>query len=160
MRVALPCAFCLALVACTPGTPAGRIDALGEPIKIDPAKPPNGEQLIQLLLENQSLPLKGTDCTDGKDDPRLLQHRLVMMLGVLVDNPKGAVGLSSRCSPEPVELPDGAMPEPHTSKTAIKAWRCSLGASSTEGEVFIGSSIYVILTKDTWKIYPKRLNCL
>lgn len=48
--------FCLALVSCTQSE---RIDPLrGNPVKIDPAKPREGMHLVQILLENQSLPLE------------------------------------------------------------------------------------------------------
>ena len=39
-----------------------------EPVKIDPFTPPEGMYLVQILLENQSLPLKDTGCQGPSGD--------------------------------------------------------------------------------------------
>lgn len=47
-----------------------RLDArLGEPLKINPSKPPDGIQMFQILLEHGALKLKDTPCARQGDRP-------------------------------------------------------------------------------------------
>lgn len=86
-EISLPL-LCLALVSCAPAyTKTERLDPMGDPLKIDPTKPPDGMQLVQILLENQSLPVKGTGCQSGSIENRRLQHILAMVLGYGLDGP-------------------------------------------------------------------------
>ena len=161
--IVLPVLF-LALVSCTQPNIKYFDTNWGRPIVIDPSVPPDGEQLIQILLEHRAVPLKGTECersgSSMGEDRRILQHRLAMLLGFGIGSPNSQMVLSSRCTTEPVELPDGDMPEPSPSSTQIDAWMCTLAVvDNAAKEVFIGGNIRIIFTKDTWKIFPKRLYC-
>ena len=143
--------FLVALVACTP---TGRMNNLGEPLEIDPTRPPGGMMLIQILLENQSLPVKGTQCESGTGDNRRLQHRLAMLLGDGLDNPRVHTELLADCQPNQYDLPSGGV---------IDAWQCRLGVmlKADKDEFGVGGSIYFGITKDTWKLVPvpEALRC-
>ena len=130
----------------------------GDPLKINPAKPPEGMHVIQILLENQSLPVKGTNCEGsalGSGDKRRLQHKLAMLLGFGLDNPRHRTELSVGCQPDKYELPTGGL---------IDAWHCRLTAleNDKKGEFIASSSIYFGITKDTWEFVPvpKALVCM
>lgn len=141
----------LALVSCAQPE---RLDHRGEPFKIDPTSPPNGIQMVQILLENQSLPVKGTQCENGKDDERLLQHHLAMFLGEGFDSPLARSGLLASCQPNQYDLPSGGV---------IDAWQCRLGViqKADKDEFGVGGSIYFGVTKDTWRLIPgpEALRC-
>lgn len=150
--------FLLGLVACTPRGDGGRVDAMGEPLKIDPTRPPDGAQLIQVLLENQSAPLKGTLCESGAGDGRRVQHKLAMLLGDNLDNPRVLTSLSAGCRPDWYALPSGKR---------IDAWRCNLAVLRTDKKnprsgIFTSASIEVGITLDDWRIVPapEALFCL
>lgn len=130
----------------------------GNQLKIDPTKPPEGMHLIQILLENQSRPVKGTSCESsalGSGDKRLLQHALAMTLGSGLDNTHHRTQLSARCQPDKYELLSGGV---------IDAWHCSLTAveNDVKGEFIASSSIDFGITKDTWEFVPvpKALVCM
>lgn len=130
----------------------------GDRIKIDPAKPPEGMHLIQILLENQSLPVKGTNCESsalGSGDKRLLQHKLASLLGSGLDNTRHRTELSAKCQADKYELPSGGL---------IDAWHCSLTAVENDenGEYIASSSIDFGITKDKWEFVPvpKALVCM
>lgn len=142
----------LALVSCAH---TERIDPLGgDPVKIDPAKPPSGMHLVQILLENQSLPVKGTDCESSgltKDKRRLL-HRLAITLGDGLDNTRHRTELLGGCKADQFELPSGSV---------IDIWRCELGVveKDEEGEFITSGFIYFGVKKDTWEFIPEKLRC-
>lgn len=169
MRYALPL-LCLALVSCTPAnTQTERLDAMGEPLKIDPIKPPEGMQLVQILLENQSLPLKGTGCGSNPNDKRTLQHLIASTFGSGLNNnsldKNGqlrkllSVNIWGGCKTERFELRSG--PD-------IDAWRCTLYAEDQVDDkdaYTFSSSINFGVRKDTWKlitdsITPDPLICI
>jgi hypothetical protein len=78
--------LCLLLVLLPLSAAAERLGPLsGEAIKIDPTKPPVGAQLVQILLENQSIKLADTPC-GRSGDTRILQQRLALTLDRLVEN--------------------------------------------------------------------------
>lgn len=169
--------FCLALVSCAhqrSGRQCGGAEneprthgalesqrispSWGDPLRIDPAKPPEGMHLIQILLENQSLPVKGTNCEGsalGSGDKRRLQHKLARLLGSGLDNARHRTELSAICQTDKYELPSGGI---------IDAWHCSLTAVENDenGERIASSSIDFGITKDTWEFVPvpKALVCI
>ncbi len=127
----------------------------GEPVKIDPAKPPNGMHLVQILLANQSLPVKGTRCEGSwsSDDKRRLQHKLAMALGDGLDNPRHRTELLGGCETDQFELRSGS---------TVDGWRCNLNVveKDKKGEFIANSSIYFGIKKDTWEFIPEALVCL
>lgn len=152
MRYVLPL-LCLVLVSCTQHE---RLNVDAEPLKIDPTKPPDGMHLVQILLENQSLPVKGTHCEDSgrSPDKRRLLHQLAMALGDGLNNPRIRNELLGDCEPDQYELPSG--------KT-VDAWQCRLGVvqKDEKGEFGASANIYFGITKDTWEIIPdpRALRC-
>ena len=148
MRRALLCGLLLMLAACSP---TERLNTLGETFEIDPAIPPDAEQLMQVLLENQSLPVRGTHCASGTDDKRLLLHRLVMTFGVLAAPPPD---IARRVRPAVHRLVAACKVEP-----GFVGWRCSLTTSVGDAAVMSVSTIEVSLDKKTWAAYPESLRC-
>lgn len=133
-----------------------RLDPLGgDPVKIDPTKPPSGVHIVQILLENQSLPLKGTDCESSglAEDKRTLQHRLALTLGSEIDDPRHDHTLSAKCRADRFELPSG---------TGIDIWNCNLGLveESRKGEFIASSHIDFGIKRDTWELVPGTLRCM
>lgn len=127
----------------------------GDVIKIDPTKPPSGMHMLQILLENQSLSVKGTNCESdpfGVGDKRRLQHKLAMTLGYAFDRPKHYAVLSGGCEADQFKPPSGAV---------LDIWRCNLAVvEKDEKDQFIASSnIYFGLKKDTWEFIPEKLLC-
>lgn len=140
----------LALVSCTQ---TGRIDPKGDPVKIDPAKPPSGMLLVQILLENQSLPVKGTGCQSGaSEDKRRLQHILALTLGEGLDNPRHRTELLGGCEADQFELPTGSV---------IDIWNCKLGVveKDKKDEYIASAHIRFGIKKNTWEFVPEKLRC-
>lgn len=141
-------------IAIIPFAHADRIDPeWGDPVKIDPAVPPSGIHVIQILLENQSLPLMGTGCrSDLPNDKRTLQHRLALTLGYAIDNKRNHAVLSGGCQAEKIELRSGAI---------INAWHCKLAVveKSEKNEFISSSNIHFGVKKDTWEFIPESLRC-
>lgn len=154
MKYLLSILFCLTLASCAQPE---RLNPDAEPLKIDPTKPPDGMHLVQILLENQSLPLKGTGCEDSGRSPdnRRLVHQLAMVLGYGLGYPQHRVELWGDCIPDQYELPSG--------KT-VDGWQCNLGTldKDEKGEDIATANIYFGITKDTWEIIPdpRALRCL
>ena len=154
MKLILPLFF-LALISCDQPE---RISPLwGDPIKIDPTKPPDGMHMVQILLENQLLPVKGTGCEGsalGSGDKRLLQHSLALMLGSSIDPGTMEFKLSGGCKVDQIETKKGPR---------IDIWRCNLGISNIETSTTtttVSADIYFGITKDTWEFIPEKLLCL
>lgn len=129
--------------------------AWGDAIKIDPTKPPSGMHMVQILLENQSLSVKGTNCESdpfGVGDKRRLQHKLAMTLGYAFDRPHHHAVLSGSCEADQFEPPSGL---------AIDIWRCNLAVvEKDEKDEFIASSnIYFGIKRGTWEFIPEKLLC-
>lgn len=141
----------------------------GDPTKIDPTKPPSGTELVQILLENQAFPLKGTGCASDADDNRTLRHLLADTFGSGLNNnsldENGhirkllSVNIWGGCEPEPFELRSGSI---------IDAWWCHLYAEDQlddkEAETFTWSIAFGI-RKDTWQLIvdsttPNPLICI
>jgi hypothetical protein len=132
-----------------------RLDpAWGDPLKIDPSKPPQGRHIIQILLENQSLLLKGTGCgSDIPNDRRTLQHKLALSLGDAIDSKRHQALISGGCKPAQFELRSGAV---------IDAWHCTLTVveKTAKGGFVASSSIDFGVKKDTWEIIPEAIRCM
>lgn len=152
----LPLILCIVLVACSRPerlTPHG-----GDPVTIDPTQPPSGMYLVQILLENQSLPLKGTGCEGSwsENDRRQLQHVLAVTFGFALDKPRTPpyqVTFLGGCEAERFELRSGKI---------IDGWRCNINVvdNNQKGEYVANSSIYFGITKDTWELIPETLLCM
>lgn len=145
--------FCLALASCTQPQ---RLNGEGEPFQIDPTKPPSGVDMVQILLENQSLPLKGTNCEDKVRSPdnRRLLHKLATNLGEELNNPQHHTELQGGdCEAVQHDLPSGKI---------VDAWRCRFIVTVKGKEEDFGASIHFSVTKDTWKLVrvPEALLCL
>jgi hypothetical protein len=142
----------LSMVASVGG--AERLNPLsGERQKIDPSRSPEGINIIQILLENQSLPLKGTGCGSGNpDENRILQHQLALTLGYALDVKRHQSVISGECKPDRFQLRSGAL---------IDAWYCKLAVvEKTAKGGFVASSIIdFVIKKDTWELYPELLRC-
>lgn len=149
--------LCAILVACN--QQGQFVTEQGEPLKIDPTKPPDGTEMLQILLARQSLPLKQSGCGSGPDDKSRLQHLLAARLGEGIDDHRLRKTLSGGCKAAQFELRSGA---------SIDAWHCGLNVVETnldamkkdsKGEYIIKSSIDFAVTKDTWEIIPEKLWC-
>ena len=156
----LPLLFGLVLISCAQ---SGRIHpqperispAWGDVIKIDPTKPPSGMHMVQILLENQSIYVKGTSCESdplGFGDKRRLQHKLAMTLGYAFDRPDHHAVLSGGCKADQFELRPGSV---------IDIWHCNLGVveKDKKGEFITSSHIDFGIKKDTWEFIPEKLLC-
>ena len=132
-----------------------RLDPVrGNPIRIDPTKPPEGINIIQILLENQSLPLKGTGCgSDAPGDNRTLQHQLAVTLGWALDKKRHQMIISADCKPAQFELRSGAV---------VNAWQCTLRVvEKTAKGGFVASSVIDFgVKKDAWEIIPEAIRCM
>lgn len=130
----------------------------GDPIVIDPAIPPNGMHLVQILLENQMLPVKGTGCESsakvkGFVDKRLLQHSIAMMLGSSIEPGTLEFQISGGCAADQLETEKGPF---------IDIWRCHLATSNIDTgkvNVMVSAHIFFGITRDTWKFLPEKLQC-
>lgn len=131
-------------------------------VKIDPSIPPEGTHLMQILLENQSLPLKGTGCESSPDDKHTLQDLLAITFGAAFGNDankRHQVVFSGGCKAEQFELRSGSI---------IDGWRCTLNAEEKtikKAEYIHSSSIAFGLQKNTWElitdsITPNPLICM
>ena len=85
--------FLLALVSCTHGNRTGQVDFVpyklfseNAPFKIDPAKPPEGMHMVQILLHHQGMLVEGTGCAGDYTHGHTLQNHLSMLLGLPVDS--------------------------------------------------------------------------
>lgn len=140
----------IALISCSQ---TERIDPMGNSVKIDPAVPPSGMLLVQILLENMSLPVKGTGCQSGVgEDKRRLQHTLAMTLGEGLDNLRHRTELLGGCVADQFEFPSGSV---------IDIWNCKLGAveKDIKGEFIASTHIRFGIKKDTWEFVPEKLRC-
>ncbi len=127
----------------------------GTPVRVDPAKPPTGMQLVRVLLAHQALPLAGTSCenTALKPDTRTLGDQLAITLGSALGQPKHRVVLESSCKADLFEGPEGVR---------LSGWACDLNAidQTTGGKFVANSRVRVGLTQDAWKLIPGSLTCL
>jgi hypothetical protein len=131
-----------------------RIDPLRrEPLKITPAKPPEPIHLVQILLENQSIPLKGTRCESSPPvDNRRLHHQLALTLGFAAGNKRHRSEISASCKSDQIE----------TLQDPAEVWLCKLGVVERDkkGRFVASSHIHFGVTKDTWQMVPNSLVCL
>lgn len=154
MKSCLLALLCIVLVSCANRQ---QLNSEGEPLKIDPTRPPAGADLVRILLENQSLPLRGTECEDSGRSPdnRRLLHKLATNLGSELDNIRHRREISGGCEPDKYELPSGE---------AIAAWQCHLDTvtKNKKGEFIASSHIYFGIKQDTWELIrtPGALRCL
>ncbi|MCW7538401.1 hypothetical protein OOT46_11175 [Aquabacterium sp. A7-Y] len=126
----------------------------GTPVTIKADTPPRGAQIVQLFLENATLPLKGTGCSHGgENETRTLREALALVLGDGLDQPHYKTVLSGSCKTEVLEAAPGK-PAP--------AWACSLHTvdSDRKGGVVASASIRAGFTKDSWTLIPGSLICL
>ena len=113
---------------------------------------PRGQDLTWILLENQSVPLKGTGCQSGADDRRRLQHQLALLLGGGFGSPHQQAELLDKCDIDRQKVSSGTM---------IDVWNCSLTVreKNEKGEVIASRSLGFVFAKDTWKLIPEKLTC-
>lgn len=153
--------FFIALMSCT--QPDYDVDALNKRIRAlddkrinalnDGERAPQGNDLIRILLENQSVPLKGTGCASGPDDKRVLLDTLAHHFGDGLDSPQLQMVHSSHCQNDQHELPNGSL---------IDVWNCTLTVNGYDkGQMTeVGWSFHFVLTKDRWKLIPKKFLCM
>ena len=129
---------------------------MGDHFKINPAKPPEARHIIQILLKNQSFPLKGTGCESGANNKSTLQHLLASTLGSAIDD-GAAISAACESKSELFELRSGAM---------LDAWRCRLSIPEQASRGEWGSyTLFFGVRKDSWKlitdsITPNLLVCM
>jgi hypothetical protein len=118
---------------------------------IDPAKPPNGSQLVQILLENQDLKIKDTPCRSNADDKRTVRHKLAAILGESLDSLALRSVIKGRCEPVQVKSAAGTQ----------DLWDCQLTVLEVneQWEDVTSASIFFGITQDTWKIIPANFRC-
>ena len=144
--------LCLTLISCNNDT---RLSAdWGEPLSIKPDQPPRAIDMVQVLLENQSLPLKGTGCEGSTgDEKRTLQHCLALALGAPLADAKHEALISGDCrSAAKFSVAGGG---------AIDAWSYELAVvERNDKREFVASSVIQFgLTKDKWRLIPETLRC-
>lgn len=132
------------------------IDPLwGDPIVIDPAKPPEGMQIVHLLLSNASTPLKGTGCSDpsAPDRALTLREQLAVVLGQAIGAPKGhKAHITGQCRADKTDALGGV----------VNVWSCEINVEHVDekGEYVANGSIGAHFTRDTWTMIPQSLICL
>lgn len=168
MKFRLLLLLCTALISCAQPERADsdRCEVIGVshnsdiPEKIDTATPPDGTQVMRVLLKNQSFPLRGTGCSSNSNDRSTLQDLLAMTLGAGIGiGADRQVIISGGCKAEQFELQSGS---------TLDGWRCNLNMEEQfikEGEYVYNSSITFGLRKDTWEfitdsITPNPLICM
>ncbi len=132
----------------------GRLDPMGDALKIDPLVAPKGMHIMQILIQNQSLPLKGTGCSsDIPGDARTLQHRLALTLGDGIENKRHMVVVSGQCKTDKHELKPAML---------IDIWRCSINVTekTKRGSYIANASIDFSIKKDDWAMIPEKLLCM
>lgn len=134
----------------------GRLDPMGNVLKIDPSMPPSGMNIMQILLENQALPLKGTRCdtSDSRyDDKRALQHKLAITLGHAVDNKRHVAVMLGGCKSDKSELKPGML---------VNTWHCNINVveQTKRGGFIANASIDFWVKKDDWTMIPEKLLCM
>ena len=133
---------------------SGRMDPMGNVLRIDPAVPPKGMNIMQILIENHALPLKGTGCASGiPDDKRTLQHKLALTLGDGIENKRHIVVVSGQCKTDKHELKPGVL---------IDIWRCGINVTekTKRGSYIANASIDFSVKKDDWALIPETMLCM
>ena len=134
-----------------------RLDPMGNVLNISPSAPPHGMNLMQILLENQSVSLKGTRCESGdglsQNEIRTLQHRLALTLGYALDNKKHQAEITSWCKADKWELKLGLI---------VDTWHCNVNVveKTKRGNYIANASIDFWVTKDNWTLIPASLTCM
>lgn len=146
----------LVLMVFLTGVACGRAERLdpdsGQALIVDPAKPPNGAQLVQILLENQSLPLKGTGCSSIPNDSARLQHLLARTFGGGIDDPNLQTAHAARCEPAQFEQRAGAPMDVWQCHIYLQQRRTGSGVQDKTVESATHASVSFGVTKDTWKL--------
>lgn len=150
-----------ALISCTNSE---RVNSSNwrDSVKIDPSLPPEGMHLMYILMDNQSLPLKGTGCESSPDDKHTLKDLLATTFGAALGNgvnKRHQVVISGSCKAEKFELRTGSI---------IDGWRCTLNSEEKtikKAEYIYSSSIAFGVQKSTWEfitdsITPNSLICM
>lgn len=128
------------------------------PAKID--LPPSGDEVIRILLKNQSFPLKNTGCSSGSDDHDSLQDLLARTLGAAIGvGADRQMVVSGGCNAEQFELYSG---------TILDGWRCRLNVEERfikDNEYVYNFSVAFGIRKDTWalitdSVTPSPLVCI
>ena len=127
-----------------------------DPVVIDPAKPPNGSQIMQLFLLNASTSLRGSGClsTEDRNNRLTLRDRLAMVLGEVIDRPPGHKGvIHGRCIPDQSDAIAGRL---------IDTWQCELQMEEIDenNEYIADASVSAHFTRDTWSFVPGTIRCL
>lgn len=156
MKMILPL-FLLALAACDRPGQADivpyEIFSENAPFQIDPAKPPEGMHIVQILLQRQHILVDGTGCASPFDSRRTLGHYVAMMLGSSIDPGPLKFQLNGGCKVEWLEKPDSSR---------MDFWRCHLGTSNIDNgksNVQVSAGIYFGVTQDKWEFIPEKLMC-
>ena len=133
-----------------------RLDPMGNALKIDSSVPPNGMNIIQILLENQALPLKGTGCDSSShmyEDKRSLKHKLAITLGHAIDNKRHVAVMLGGCKSDKSELKPGMI---------VNTWHCNINVveQTKRGGFIANASIDFWVKKDDWTMIPAKLLCM
>jgi hypothetical protein len=111
--------------------------------------------IMQILIENHALPLKGTGCDSGiPGDARTLQHHLALTLGDGIDNKQNVVVITAdRCKADKYELKPGVF---------IDTWHCGINVveKTKRGSYIANASIDFWVKKDDWTMIPEKLLCM
>ena len=151
----IPLVFFLALTACSREIPFVPYELFseGRPFQIDPAKPPGGMHMMQILLNNQFTPVTNTLCASDAGDQRPLQRYLAQMLGGAIDpGQRFAYKLRGGCATEWMETRTGR----------VDFWRCTMGVENVttgKNDANISADISFGVTQDEWKFIPEKLIC-
>ena len=121
-------------------------------LRIDPARPPTGAQLVQILLENQSLPLKGTGCSSDPDDKASLQELLARTFGAGIDDPGLRTTHAAGCEAAQFERRGGAVVNVWLCHVYLRQWRMDASIKDDRLEPVTQASISFGVTKDTWSL--------
>ena len=150
----IPLLFFLALAACERNAAPYELFSEGRPFKIDPAVPPEGMHLVQILLNNQFTPVTNTLCARDANDKRPLQRYLAQMLGGAIDpGQTRTFKLHGGCETDWFETASGAR---------VDYWRCNVGITNigaSKDDEMEAANIYFGITQDEWKFIPEKLIC-
>ena len=127
-----------------------------DPVVIDPTKPPNGPQIMQLFLLSASASLQGSGClsTEDRNNRLTLRDRLAMVLGEVIDRPPEHKGvIHGRCIPDESDAIPGRL---------IDTWQCELQMEEVDenNEYIADASVSAHFTRDTWSFVPGTIRCL
>lgn len=122
---------------------------------IDPSKPPDSVQVMQLFLQNGSASLRDSGCVGIADlDARLtLRDRLAQVLGESAGLPNRKSVIEVSCIADKTDAIPGRL---------LDAWACTVRTVELDeqGEYVADGSVRAHFTKDTWSFVPGTIMCL